>query len=250
MFAKRRVYQIIALFITNSYFFTFFKCISPPVFNCYACPLAVFACPVGIFQNFIIIGKIPFYTFGILGITAIFIGRMTCAWVCPFGLIQEILYKIPVSKVNFPKFYKNFKWIFLIFLVILLPYFFKDTFFCKICPAGTLEAGIPLIVLKSNLRKMIGILFYFKIFILFLFIYLMIKTYRPFCRIVCPLGLFLSLFNKISFFRMTVEDGCNECRKCEKKCPMELNFYKEPNARECIRCLECKEECEYIKTGF
>jgi len=67
--------------------------------------------------------------------------------------------------------------IFLFLLVIAVPFFTKEYWFCKLCPVGTLEAGIPLVISNSGIREMIGFFFWLKIaillFILILIIYCM-----------------------------------------------------------------------------
>jgi polyferredoxin len=198
--------------------------------------------------------QIGLYVIGFLGIIGSLVGRMPCAWVCPFGLLQELLHKIPSGKLEIPKFLIYLKYVFLAFFVVLLPLTITDAFgygmtwFCKfVCPAGTLEAGIPIMFLQTDLRSLIGILYMNKLVILIIFVILMIPIRRPFCRTVCPLGAIYSLFNKVSIFRMVHHpDKCVLCKQCYTDCPMGVRFYEGANQVDCIRCLKCMQEsCKY-----
>ena len=137
-----------------------------PGMNCYACPAAIMSCPIGSMQA--VLGQkkpnFPFYVIGFLSIIGIFVGRFICGWLCIFGLIQEILYMVPVPKTNVKetvdKILRYFKYIFLlwfcIFAVLLLrdKYGFALPYFCKyICPVGMLEGGIPLLAINIGMRS-------------------------------------------------------------------------------------------------
>ena len=134
---------------------------------------------------------------------------------------------------------------------VLLPMFVVDImgqgapYFCKlICPAGTLEGGLPLVLLNKSMRSAVGWLYIWKNVILVIMIILAILIYRPFCKYICPLGAFYSIFNKVSVFRYRVdEEKCIHCGKCAKACQMEVNPVENPNSAECIRCGRCKKAC-------
>jgi len=176
------------------------------------------------------------YVIGLLGVIGSLVGRMPCGWVCPFGFFQELLHKIPSPKFEIPKVLNHFKYVFLVLFIFLLPLLVVDefgygmTWFCKhVCPAGTLEAGIPMMILKPELQGLIGWLFYSKLLILALFLIWMVVSRRPFCRTACPLGAIYSLFNKYSAFRMVHHpDNCTRCQSCYNNCPMGVKFFKPP----------------------
>jgi ferredoxin-type protein NapH len=233
-----------------------------PGLNCYSCPAAVFACPMGSLQFFMAalrsnwslgIHQVGFYVLGFIGILGTLGGRFVCGWLCPFGFIQELLYKNPLPKVNLPKFLNYGKYLILAFMIFILPAFILDAsglgqvWFCKyLCPAGTLEAAVPLVILKPFLRSSIGSLFFLKLVILIFLLGLMLISRRPFCRTLCPLGGFYALFNKVSALRMQWDSkACTHCEKCFKICPMELKFYEGDNQANCIRCFKCKESCAF-----
>ncbi len=268
----RRLIQIVATVLSNAYWMFphtkgiyqgTLKSMCVPGLNCYACPAATGACPLGSLQN-IIAGLRPAikaghysfgaYIIGMLGLIGSMVGRMPCGWVCPFGFLQELIHKIPSPKFEIPKALTYTKYLFLALFIFILPalviddYSYGMAWFCKfICPAGTLEAGIPLIFLQPELKELIGAIFYFKLTILTIFIVWMILSRRPFCHVVCPLGAIYSAFNKYSLFRMTHDpDKCTHCQECYNNCPMGIKFYEEPNQYDCIRCLKClHESCSF-----
>ncbi len=272
MWVLRRWIQIAATVLSNGfYLFPFtrsiyqgrLKSICVPGLNCYSCPAATGACPLGSLQSLfsairpsIAAGKchVGLYVIGFLGIIGSLVGRMPCAWLCPFGFFQELIHKIPSRKIEIPRFLSFVKYGILALFVILLPLFVVDefgygqTWFCKlVCPAGTLEAGLPMSVLQPELRDLWGALFANKVVILLVLTALMIFIRRPFCRIVCPLGAIYSLFNRVSVFRMVHHpDKCVHCMECYKGCPMGVRFYEGANQPDCIRCLKCMQEsCKF-----
>lgn len=247
----RIISQIVASIFINSYYLApLGKNIPLPIFNCYSCPLASFACPIGTLQHFLIIRHFPFLLLGILILSGILFGRYFCGWFCPFGALQDWLYKIKTFKIIINnKFSIYIRWTVFIILVIIIPYISLEPWFCKLCPAGTLEAGIPNILFKPQLRSLIRLLFVIKIIILIIFLISIIFISRAFCRFICPLGTVLSIFNKLSFYHLEIESSCSQCKLCKPKCPINIEVYKDPNSLECIRCLECV-ECGKIYESF
>jgi len=270
--------QLVWLFLSNGYFSFLgrhkiyagpLKGICAPGLNCYSCPAATLGCPIGGLQHFMAslrpnlrhgLYMAGFYILGTLMMIGAFVGRMACGWACPFGLLQEVLYKLPTPKYKLPQGLKYIKYGILLFFVFLFPALIVDrlgygqNWFCRfLCPAGTLEAGIPLLFLIPDLRAQIGWLFFNKLFILIVFLLLMVFFKRPFCRILCPLGAFYSFFNRISLLKMYVnKDMCTKCNLCYQHCPMELKVYEDPNQLECIRCFICQEVCpqKAVTVGF
>ncbi len=273
----RRIVQILATFITNAYWLFPFgafgiytgklKSVCVPGLNCWSCPAAVGGCPIGAIQNFLASIRLTlasgqyrfgFYVIGFLGIIGSLVGRMPCGWLCPFGFFQDLMHKIPSPKFGIWKPLTWLKYVVLALFVIILPlvvvddFGFGSTWFCKyICPAGTLEAGIPLLFLRPDLRELVGGLFFNKLTILILLLIWMVMTSRPFCRTLCPLGAIYSLFNKVSLFTMRWDkEACTHCKACETVCPMGVRFYETPNSLECIRCLKCYQACKFDAISF
>ena len=230
-----------------------------PGLNCYSCPGALGACPIGSFQavladrNY----KFAFYVAGFLMLVGAVLGRFVCGWLCPFGLVQDLLYKIPFVKklrrLPGDRWLKYLKYFILVGFVIVLPLTVLDIvgqgepWFCKyICPSGTLFAGIPLVASNSMLQSAVGWLFAWKAGILAVLVLLSILVYRPFCRYLCPLGAVYGLFNPIAFYRYEIDAGlCTKCGKCQRACKLDIPVYKTPNSPECIRCGDCRRACPH-----
>lgn len=228
-----------------------------PGLNCYSCPGALGSCPLGALQSALGTSeyKFAFYVLGVLMLFGTLGGRFVCGFLCPFGLVQDLLYKIPFIKKlkNMPgnRFLKWFKYVLLAVFVVILPLCILDVsgqgspWFCKyICPSGTLLAGIPLVLLNSTLRDAVGFLFAWKAVILAVVVILSVIFYRPFCKYLCPLGAFYSFFNNVSLYRYSVDkEKCTSCGACQKKCGMDIPVWKKPNSIDCIRCGDCIKVC-------
>ena len=264
-----------AALLTNVHLLNFFKgkiyqgagkTICVPGLNCYSCPAASGACPIGAFQAVVGSSKFGFsyYITGFIILLGVLLGRFICGFLCPFGWFQELLHKIPTKKFSTKKLkpLTHLKYIVLIVMVFLLPAFvvnevgIGDPFFCKyLCPQGVLEGAIPLAIASSGIRAALGALFTWKFSILLTVTLLSVLFYRPFCKWLCPLGAFYALFNKVSLFKMNVDKSkCISCGKCAKACKMDVDVTKTPNHSECIRCGMCVRACPtnavHFRYGF
>ena len=253
---KRKYTQLISAVLYNCHITGFVngkiykggsKGICVPGLNCYSCPGAVGACPLGSLQSSLIGSayRIPLYILGTLLLFGILFGRLICGFLCPFGLIQELLYMIPVPKIRkngVTKALSYIKYVILIVFVIAIPLVRLVPGFCKyICPAGTLEAGIPLVLADEHLKSQIGWLFSWKVFVLAACLLLFPVCYRAFCRFLCPLGAIYSLFNPVSFFGIAVDRSrCTGCNACIAVCKMDT---RRVGDHECIHCGECIRSC-------
>lgn len=231
------------------------KTVCVPGLNCYSCPGAAGACPIGSFQAVVGSSKFSFsyYITGILIFLGVLAGRLICGFLCPFGWFQELLHKIPSRKFSTQKVWllRYLKYIILVAVVWLMGVFLVNKsgmappYFCKyLCPQGILEGAIPLSIANPGIRSALGHLFTWKAALLAIVIAGSIFLYRPFCKWICPLGAFYSLFNKVSFYRYHVDhEKCIHCGKCKKVCQMDVDISKQVNALECIRCGECMKAC-------
>ncbi len=261
---KRRLIQLASALIYNAHLKGFgegtiyqgsLKGVCVPGLNCYSCPGAVAACPLGSLQSAIgsIRGNLPLYVLGLLILFGLFLGRLICGFLCPFGLIQELLHKIPGPKIRknrITRVLSYTKYVILVIFVIYLPLYYGYTkgyplpAFCKyICPAGTLEGGIPLTAADPSLRMMLGALFSWKVALMLGILTASVFLYRFFCRFLCPLGAIYSLFAGVSLFGIQVkEEKCTRCGKCVRQCQMDV---KKVGDRECIQCGECRDVCAF-----
>lgn len=260
---QRRLIQLYTALLYNAHIKGFIqgniytgkaKFLCVPGLNCYSCPGAIGACPLGALQSAVASAnkRAPAYVLGILMLYGLILGRTICGFLCPFGFLQELLHKVPTPKVGKGQITRSLSWlkyIILVLFVIAIPLFFgfKDVplpAFCKyICPAGTLEGAVGLLANPANTDKygMLGILFTNKFLILLLFIGGCIFVYRAFCRFLCPLGAIYGLFSKVAIIGVKVDAAkCVDCGKCLQKCKMDIRYVGD---HECIHCGECINAC-------
>ena len=261
--SKRRLIQLYSFLLYNAHLKGFVKgdiftgltkgaCV--PGLNCYSCPGAVGACPLGALQNALASSgqKAPYYVIGILMLYGLMLGRTICGFLCPFGLFQELLYKIPslkIKKSRITRMLSFLKYALLVFLAVLLPLYsaFQTVplpAFCKyVCPAGTLEGAVGLLANPVNQDKfsMLENLFSLKFVLLVAILALCVFAYRAFCRFLCPLGAIYALFNRICIIGVRVDDQkCVDCGKCVSHCKMDV---RNVGDFECIHCGECMSVC-------
>lgn len=261
----RMIVQIVFTVLTNGYAFGFIngkiyqgnlKYFCVPGLNCYSCPGAVASCPIGAMQALLNRQgfQLPFAALGFFFVFGSIMGRFVCGWLCPFGLVQDLLHKIPIFRkrknLPFHRILKYGKYVVLIFLVLIGSMFLFGGFakvpaFCKyLCPSGTLFGAVPLLAADGTLWKQIGWLFSWKMGILILIVILSVKVYRPFCQYLCPLGAIYGWFNRFCLVRINWEkEKCVSCKLCEKACPVSISVQEISHSPECIRCGRCVESC-------
>ncbi len=257
---RRTVIQAIAALVQNANFRGFFtgqiyqgagKTVCVPGLNCYSCPGAVASCPLGALQNSLARQKFrfPYYIVGLLLFFGALLGRAVCGFLCPFGFLQDLLYKIPFFakrktwRLDRPLRY--LKYGILLLFVVLLPLCFKLVpFFCKyICPAGT-AAGLWLAAANASIRELLGGLFAWKFLLLAGILVLSLLLWRPFCKYLCPLGAIYAPLNRVAWFGLCLDrEKCTGCGACAKACGMCVDPAKTPDHSECIRCGACVQRC-------
>jgi len=259
---KRRWIQLLSALVYNANLSGFTdgtiykgasKGVCVPGLNCYSCPGAVGSCPLGALQNALsnLPNKLPLYILGFFLLVGLALGRVVCGFLCPFGLIQELLHKIPTPKIKKSVWTRRLSWLKYVILavfVIWLPLWYAYAqglpvpAFCKyICPAGTLEGGWPLLALREDYRAIAGFLFSWKTGLCIAILALCLFCYRAFCRFLCPLGAIYALFAKVALLAVRVdEDLCIGCDLCVKHCQMDV---RRVGDRECIHCGDCQNVC-------
>jgi len=264
----RRITQVAGCFLANAYVSVWFRdkiykgplkgtCL--PFIYCHACPSAIFSCPMGTFQHYAVVHQVPFFLLGHLMVIGLLVGRMACGWLCPFGLVQDLVH-VKSRTIHVPdhvaRALRIIPYLTLGLLVIAIPYYTSEHWFSKLCPLGTMVAGIPWVLWNPIdpetgeqllASKPPGLLFAIKIILLSGFVLLFVWVKRPFCRFVCPMGLIWSFFNKISVLQLAVDTAnCDRCDTCHKTCPVDIKVYEDPNSTSCIRCLKCT-QCAHVK---
>jgi ferredoxin-type protein NapH len=220
-----------------------------PVLNCHSCPTSIFACPMGVIGQCVSLGIIPLSVIGGIAVAGLLAGRLLCGWACPFGLVQELLYKVPYVKFQIPSWTRFIKYGIFVGLVVFVPYFLSPNFplyFCRLCPVATIESAIPWAIINGTTDV---VTLSVRLAILFTLIILVMGHRRFFCKVICPLGACLSVFNHFAALFPERTSDCIECGACNKVCPMETTPGKkdfgvhDDRPEECISCLECRKKC-------
>ncbi|MFC1834450.1 4Fe-4S binding protein [Thermodesulfobacteriota bacterium] len=220
-----------------------------PVLNCHSCPISVFSCPIGIIGQFVGVGIIPLAVIGTIALAGLLAGRILCGWACPFGLFQELLYKVPYVKFNIPSWARFIKYFIFIGTVVLVPIFLTTEswlYFCRLCPVATIQSAIPWAIIKGS-PNILSLSI--RLGILFVIVILVMGHRRFFCKVICPLGACLSVFNRFALIFPERNSDCVACGTCNQVCPMETTATKrgmgayDSKAEECINCLECQKKC-------
>ena len=188
-------------------------------------------CPISAVQNVILKASTGYLLlFLVPTVAALFVGRLFCGTVCPFGALQELLHvkrwgrRIPERWMRFLRF---------------LPYVLLGYLGIRVAVTGVLTwsgatpfkafftfGGTPLTLGTSGL-----------------FVLLSIVLFRPFCRLLCPLGAWLSLVSRVSPFRVRVSPDCISCGACDKACSACAVEGGRVNAADCLLCGECIRAC-------
>lgn len=258
---RRRTVQFLSAILANAYIPGWLKgtiyqgrlkSVCVPFLNCYSCPGALGSCPVGAFQSLAagFSKTVSLYIIGLVTAIGALGGRFVCGWLCPFGLVQDLLHRLTRIRLRIPRVFEGLKFL-VLGLTVLLPFYWRDVtglaepYFCKyICPAGTLGAGMPLVTMNPQLAALTGWLFDWKMGVLLAIVVASLFFWRPFCRTLCPLGAFYGLFNRFSIWKLRVEKAsCTSCGACSRRCPANLTPHQQPNSSSCVRCLECVDSC-------
>ena len=249
-------------FITGEIYTGDLKRICTPGLNCYSCPAAAVSCPIGAVQLFFagVRQSISFYVTGFLILVGVVFARFICGFVCPMGLLQDLLYRIKTPKrVVRLRFLRYVKYVVLALFVIILPLTIRHElsglgrpWFCAyICPSGTLFGAVPLMAVHDFLHQFIGFQFILKVVIAVAIVVFSIFFLRIFCRVLCPLGAIYALLNRVSILHMQCDKSkCVDCSACSKSCHIKIEPMREPNAPECFRCGKCVGACPHKALSY
>jgi polyferredoxin len=266
----RRLIQLYAALLYNAHLKGFaegtiytgpLKSVCVPGLNCYSCPGAVGACPLGALQNAVAASadRPAFYVVGLLLLFGLLLGRVICGFLCPFGLLQELLHKIPgpkLKKNRLTRILSRVKYAVLAVFVLAVPAWFALRrvplpAFCKyICPAGTLEGAVLLLLHPGNeaLRDLTGPLFWWKLIVLVAVLLACVFIFRAFCRFLCPLGALYGLLSRLALLGVKTDAArCTDCGACVKSCPMDIRSVGDA---ECVHCGDCIDVCPTKAISF
>ena len=235
-----------------------------PLMNCQTCEMANGACPIAAFQVALQHQSLPMLAGGIMVSSGVMAGGWLCGWLCPFGLVEDLLDRFSVDRIRLPRNLEYTRYV-MLGLVVLVPLTMgllgiTSVFpFCAtICPSGMILGLTPyyLTTAKPGLAAILsdpsadwGAFGMVCAHTLGLFVYLGLAlkmSGRFFCRYFCPLGAFLGLFNRVSLVQIRTDpDRCGKCTSCETVCPMGLKPQASDflNATGCIRCGHCVNAC-------
>ncbi|NQT79230.1 MAG: 4Fe-4S binding protein [Candidatus Aminicenantes bacterium] len=178
--------------------------------------------------------------------------KLFCGWICPVGALQELIAML-ADKLKI----KRIKWNFTVSQAIrlgifILFIFLSGTAILNLTQNGRVFSvslydyinafhGFEFILQKSLLGNIINFLPFI------LTVVLSFKLYRPFCYLVCPMGILTQLIEQIALFRVSLKrPPCDDCGVCEKKapCPTVPDILKNATLRpDCFSCNICVESC-------
>jgi polyferredoxin len=188
-------------------------------------------CPISAVQNVILkISTGYLLLFLVPTVTALFAGRLFCGYVCPFGALQELLH-VRKLRLWIPE-----RWM---RVLRFLPYAVLAYLVARVLATGVLTwdgatpfkafftlGGTPLTLGISAL-----------------FVLLSVFVFRPFCRLFCPLGAWLSLVSRVSPFHIRVGSSCVSCGKCDAVCSCGAIDRGRTSRGDCLLCGECIRAC-------
>jgi len=176
--------------------------------------------------------------------------RGFCGYVCPFGTVQELLYKIKSKRVEInEKLDAKGRYIkYFILAGILIGTFITGRLIFK--NSGPFSAFFHFgkgLLWDYEATELIPNLISFSKLLLLLFVSVFIS--RFYCKYMCPLGAAINIFAKFSPTRLVRstkgKNKCIDCKICDKVCPMNIkpSIKKEIKTVECISCNQCVNVC-------
>ena len=199
-------------------------------------------CVLFFFQGFVLflMGKSMFlfsFVFIVtISVLSVIFGAIWCGWLCWLGALQEFIYK--QNRWNLfqsQKAQKILLYIQIIASVILIVWiiFTQRPVLCSYDPFIS--------IFRLKIFNWVGYITVPLLLLSSLFIY------RPFCRILCPIGLLLYGVKYLPFAKKLKLIHCTNCRKCHSYC--KLNAIQEKQIEKtCMMCGECKKaNCKSIK---
>ena len=155
-------------------------------------------------------------------LSVLIVARAWCGWLCPLGAGGELMNQAGYAKPP-RRWMFNAAFPFVVFIAVVLS---ERSFGMLGLPAASA---------------------YF--FLIFLGVALLVGTLvlkRAFCKLLCPIGMLLGIFSRLSLLHLTTDQQkCERCvtKACAKVCPTYINISKETSTRDCILCFRCASAC-------
>ena len=195
-------------------------------------------------------------------------GRLWCGWVCPLGLLSDLLTRIRTSlgiaQVRLSKkMREGLVWAKYVLLVLSLGVATVAAFpaladqrlslvdpFCQICPSRIFSAFFTFDdVCWTVTHDPITITFTVLGLIAFSMFFIGLTVRRFWCRL-CPIGGMTALFNRAGLVMLAKDASrCTHCGSCARTCPLDVQRVYEGRTKdavtsfECHLCLRCVEAC-------
>ncbi|WP_373322267.1 4Fe-4S binding protein [Paraburkholderia adhaesiva] len=176
----------------------------------------------------------------VIAITVIIWGRgLFCGWMCPFGSMSEMLYKVARAtglkklQTKLPMRWHNRlrKLKYVVFAVLLVVSFFSMPWAEKLAEIEPFKTTFLVGVLNRSWPFM---LFWTVIVGASIFIE------RPFCKYLCPLGASLALPGWRRLLKLRRKPECTSCHACAVGCGSQAIDEKgRIDQMECMLCLDC-----------
>jgi polyferredoxin len=255
--AARHTVQMLVLVVAILGFFEFvgMSGLIYPFYFCYACPWAWASCPLGIVEHSFIdlsYGEwldgflLLAYAFGTITLAGMLFGRYICGWVCPIGALQDLLafIRFKVLKIEVPRLYQG-RWVKygVLAFIPVSSYVTKELFYTRLCPVGGITGTIPMLLTDWG-NWTAGADFPIKVVSVIFFFGLVVVIGRGWCRYLCPLGAWLSFYNKVTPLHIAFDEKkCVHCNLCSDNCPMKIDIPNTSRSLECIGCAKCVHAC-------
>jgi ferredoxin-type protein NapH len=236
-----------------------------PILNCQTCEMANSACPIAAFQAGLRHHDALLLSAGVVVAAGAASGRWVCGWLCPFGLIEELIGRLSLRRVRLPR---RLEWgrFLMLGLVLLGPlalsWFGTEgllPFCASFCVSGKilglapyyLTTGSPgladVLAAPAEHGGRLALFLFHASFLLGYLALVLLVAGRVFCRFLCPLGAALGLFNTIALVGVEGDAAtCRACGRCVAACPAGGALQGDDFlARSgCIACGRCVQSCD------